>query len=73
MTQEQLDRLSFDTYVNCNLSYAAAAYQLGVSASTVRGRVRRYTRRLTDQRLAQRTTDHDAALDAHDAERRRSG
>lgn len=39
--RRQAERIAFDMYVDCLFNYAEAARQLGVSRSTVRGRVRR--------------------------------
>jgi DNA-binding NarL/FixJ family response regulator len=44
--QAELDEMTFNMYVDCGLSASETAHQQGISASTVRARVRRHVRRL---------------------------
>lgn len=42
-TQAEIDKMTFDMYVDCGLNAAATARQMGCSASTVRARVGRHS------------------------------
>jgi hypothetical protein len=76
--QATLDRITFDTYVDCGRNATAAAKQLGCSPSTVTRRVKRHSLVATaadhgaraDKAIASAeavTGDVEAKLDAHDA------
>ena len=66
--QAQIDRTSYDMFVDAGRSYARAARELGCTPGTVRARVARHIRRdrgVTDEQAAadrQRTRDLDARL-----------
>lgn len=54
MTQEQLDRLTFDMYVDCGLNATETARQMGIARSTVKARVRRESLRMSARRMSAR-------------------
>jgi transposase-like protein len=61
-TQAELDAMTYDMYVDQGQNKAAAARQMGISASTVADRVKRHS-----LRLAQDTLADSIALDAEQA------
>ena len=51
-SQRELDKITFDLYVDCRCSVAETVHQSGLAASTVRARVRRHSLRLRPGELA---------------------
>jgi transcriptional regulator of acetoin/glycerol metabolism len=45
-TQAQRDEMTFNLYVDCNLSATETARQMGISRSTVKARVGRHSLRI---------------------------
>lgn len=50
LSQAEIDALTFDLYTDLRCSAVETAHQMGVSAQTVKNRVRRQSRRIRDSR-----------------------
>lgn len=53
-TQAERDAITYDMYVDCGLHARETAHQSGIAVSTVRARVRRHARRLSERDVASR-------------------
>lgn len=64
MMRTKLDEMTFEMYVDCNMDAAITARNMGCHRTTVRKRVARHSRRLSQQDMRNRWHSEALAEDA---------